>query len=564
VRSPGRSARWACSLCLAIASAAPAQEYQHAAIATDHALASEAGVEMLRQGGNAVDAAVAASFCLSVVRPYSCGLGGGGFMLVWLPRGGRAVAIDYRETAPAAAGPDYYARSGDETASRFGGRAVAVPGTVAGLLHALARYGTLGRATVMAPAIRIAGEGFAADADHVRAAAELESMLASRPALRALAQPIRSELCLDGEIAAGEVIRRPQHAAALRLVAEHGAGAFYRGDIGSAIVTAVREHGGAMTLDDLAAYRVVEREPLRGWFRGRCVLAMPPPSSGGLAVLQILGILHRRTGPDDMLRMGPATDAHYLVEAMKSAFADRAAWGCDPAFCDVPVERLLSAAYLDERARGISPDRTVPAAAYAPAAPPPDDGGTSHISVIDAGGNAVACTETINLTWGSLLTVTKYGIILNDEMDDFATRPDRPNAFGLLQSPRNAPQPGKRPLSSMSPTIVLENGHAVLVAGGAGGPRIISATVQCMVNCLVRDMPPQEAVAAPRFHHQWMPDVLEFEQDRCDDARIEDLRGRGHAIGFRDHVGIVQMVQAGPRGLRAGSDPRKGGAAAGY
>jgi gamma-glutamyltranspeptidase/glutathione hydrolase len=461
-------------------------------------------------------------------------------------------------------GPDYYERIGDETASRFGGRAVAVPGSVAGLLHALEHHGTLSRATVMEPAIRIAGEGFAADANHVWAAGDLATTLESHPELRALAAPIWSELCRDGKVAVGDVIRRPEQAAALHLIAQRGAGAFYRGPIGSAVVTTVRQNGGSMTLEDLAAYQVRVSEPLRGWFLGKCVLAMPPPSSGGMAVLQILGMLERRLGNAGGLRNQPVFYAHVLAEATKFAFADRAAWLGDPAFCDVPVQRLLSKEYLDDRAGRIKLAHTLPIESYGTAAPPPPDGGTSHLSVIDANGMAVACTETINLVYGSLLTVTAYGIILNDEMDDFTTLPDRPNAFGLRQSPRNAPQPGKRPLSSMSPMVVLENGRAVLVAGGSGGPRIISATVQCLLDCLLFDMTPQEAVAAPRFHHQWRPDVLEFEPGWGDAALIEALRGMGHETGCRPEIGVVQIVQSGPAGVRAASDPRKGGAPAGY
>ncbi len=560
----GSAGRWVCTLCLATGAAAQVQTYEHAAVAADHALASQAGLEMLKLGGNAVDAAVAASFCLSVVRPYSCGLGGGGFMLIWNPKGGRAVAIDYRGVAPAAAGPDYYERIGGETASRFGGRAVAVPGSVAGLLHALEQHGTLACATVMEPAIRAAGEGFAADANHVWAAGELATTLESHPELRALAAPIWTELCREGKVAVGDVIRRPEQAAALHLIAERGAGAFYRGPIGSAIVTAVRQNGGAMNLEDLADYQVRVGEPLRGWFQGKSVLAMPPPSSGGVAVLQILGMLERRLGDSGRQRNQRVLYAHVLAEAMKFAFADRAEWLGDPAFCEVPVEKLLSNEYIAQRAAQIELAHTLPIESYGNAAPPSPDGGTSHLSVIDVNGMAVACTETVNLVYGSLLTVTAYGIILNDDMDDFTTLPDRPNAFGLRQSQRNAPQPGKRPLSSMSPTIVLENGRAVLVAGGSGGPRIISATVQCLLDCLLFDMTPEQALAAPRFHHQWLPNVLEFEPGWGDAAVIEALRGMGHEIGSRPKIGVVQIVQAGPAGVGAASDPRKGGAPAGY
>ena len=554
--------------------------YRHAAVAADHVIASQVGVEMLERGGNAVDAAVAASFCLSVVRPYSCGIGGGGFMLIHKPaRDGKPpvqIAINFRETAPGAVGPDYYAALGKE-ASRYGPHAVGVPGTVAGLLWALEHYGTLERAVVLAPAIRAAEEGVAADANHVWAAQELAATLAARPHLKETAAPIWQTFCLGGKVAFGDVIRQPQQARALRLIAERGASAFYRGEIAEAIVAAMGDRprpdgrqerpgadAGPITAADLAGYTVRITEPIRGTFRDVEVLAMPPPSSGGVAMLQILGVLERRGGA--LGAGGPRDPAyvHLLVEAMKHAFADRATWLADPEFVDVPTERLLEAAYLDRLASSITADRTLAQRRYGSALTAVEDGGTSHLSVLDEAGMAVACTGTINLVYGSLVTVPGFGFVLNDEMDDFTTVPGRPNAFGLRQSDRNLPAPSKRPLSSMSPTIVLKEGRPVLIAGASGGPRIITATVQCLLNCLLFCMTPQDAVEAARFHHQWSPDVLQFEQQWPEPAVIEALERLGHRTGWREEIGVVQMIGVSDDGIHAASDPRKGGAPAGY
>ncbi len=547
------------------------QPFEHAAVAADHPLASEAGVEMLARGGNAVDAAVAASFCLSVVRPYSCGLGGGGFMVIYAPPDAdapaRTVALNYRETAPAAVGRDYYdERLGDETVSRLGVHAVGVPGTVAGLLTALTLYGTLDRSTVLGPAIRAAEEGWTADASHVRAGAELAERLQRRPDLRESGQSLWGALYRDGDVGVGDVLRNPHQARALRLIAAEGREAFYAGPIADAIVAAMTAAGGPITLEDLGAYTVQVTEPLRGSFGGSEILAMPPPSSGGVTMLQILGLIERRLETlDDPAHNGPAY-VHLVAESMKHAFADRAAWLADPAFVAVPTDRLLAAAYLDQRADLISPRGTMETMRYGSAAESDlvEDGGTSHISVVDARGMAVACTETINLIYGSAVVVPGFGFALNDEMDDFTTVSGRPNKFGLRQSDRNLPQPGKRPLSSMSPTIVVEHGRAVLVAGGSGGPRIISATVQCVLNCMLFEMPPAQAVGAPRFHHQWLPDVLQFEEAWNDTATVTALETRGHVTGRRDEIGVVQVITVGEDGVHAASDPRKGGAPAGY
>ena len=525
--------------------AAPEPVYSHAAVAADHPVASRAGLEMIRRGGNAVDAAVAASFCLSVVRPYSCGIGGGGFMVISMPGDGAtaagAVAIDFRETAPGAVTREYYATLDDDLASRAGVHSVAVPGSVAGLLYALEHFGTLDRATVLEPAVRAAEQGFAADRSWISALSELDRRLADRPALRDSAAPLRRDLGGgggDGPLAVGDMVFNPPQARALRLIAAEGRRAFYAGGIADAIVSVVSAGKGPLSRQDLAAYRVRVSEPLRGSFRGVEILAMGPPSSGGVAMLQILGILDRRL--------------------------EEAAWLADPAFVDVPVGRLLDASYLDERAAAISLQRTRPSRHYGSGAPPVEDGGTSHLSVIDDDGMAVACTQTINLTYGSLVAVPGFGFMLNDEMDDFTTIPGRANAFGLQQSQRNLPQPGKRPLSSMSPTIVLRDGRPIIVAGASGGPRIISGTLQCILDCLLFEMTPRQAVAAPRFHHQWLPDVLVFEDGWPDRRTIETLEALGHRSGRRSEIGVVQIITVGVDGIRAASDPRKGGAAAGW
>lgn len=544
--------------------------YTKAAVAADHPVASQAGLEILRQGGNAVDAAVATSFCLSVVRPYSCGIGGGGFMLIYIPardgREARAIAINYREVAPAAVGPDYYVAWNDPEASRFGHHAVAVPGTVAGLSHALKRYGTLPLEVVLQAAIRAADEGFPADASFVSAARELAKDLEAKPDLMKLAAPIWQDVCLSGKVKVGDIIKQPSQAKALRLIADKGPDAFYKGEIGHAIFACMHTHGGPITMADLRQYQadmVREIEPITGHFRGHAVLSMPPPSSGGIAMQQILGILERRMKSGVLGDQNSSNYVHVVTEAMKHAFADRSRWLADPAFVEVPIERLTAPSHLDQLAASISMERTREPQEYGSSPPLEEDGGTSHFCVIDSTGMAVACTETINLNFGSLVTVPGFGFVLNNEMDDFTTIPNQPNAFGLVQSDRNLPEPGKRPLSSMSPTIVLKDGKVVLIAGASGGPRIISGTTQCILNALLFEMSPIQAVSQPRFHHQWMPNVLGLEDGCSSLAEREALRQRGHEMRTTTDVGVVQMIRVTEDGIRAASDPRKGGMPAG-
>ncbi|MFG0252104.1 MAG: gamma-glutamyltransferase [Phycisphaerales bacterium JB038] len=539
-----------------------------AVVAADHALASAAGVEMLEQGGNAVDAAVAASFCLSVVRPQSCGIGGGGFMVIHLQgdedEPPRQIALNYRETTPAAIGPAYYMANEGGRSSTLGGSAVATPGTVAGLLHALETYGTLDRDTVLAPAIRAAEKGFLADEHFLKAAASTAELIEETPDGPQRFQFLYEDLLQGGEVQVGDRITNPRQAEALRLIVQDGRAAFYGGAIGESIVAAVRRDGADLDLADLAGYTVAEMTPLRGDFREFQVLTMPPPSSGGLAILQMLGMLESQEAWLDEAVPGEAVWTHRLTEVMKHAFADRARWLGDPAFGEVPTPGLLDPRYRAGRAARIEPTGTLVAGAYGSHPAPAEDGGTSHISVIDAQGNAVACTETINLHFGSKLAVEEYGFLLNNEMDDFLTVPGKANAFGLRQSRRNLPEPGKRPLSSMSPTIVLREGHPVLVVGGSGGPRIISATVQVLLNVLVHGMDAAEAVAAPRLHHQWQPDLLRLEASFGDAGSRQALAALGHALADYPSPAAVQAVQRRDGRCLGASDPRKGGRPAGY
>ncbi len=556
---------------------------------------------MLARGGNAVDAAVAASFCLSVARPYCSGLGGGGFMLIYR-RPGRdpvpppPIALDYRETAPSAVGPDYFEQLADPLASQLGGHAVAVPGAVAGLLHALERYGSLDRETVCAPAIAAAEQGWAADHHYVQSATKLVRWCAEEPARRKQHPFLWQRLLAEGSIGLGTVIRLPEQAAAFRLIVEHGAPAFYRGPIAEAVVAATRAAGGGVTAGDLAGFAPVERSPLAGAFSGRRVLTMPPPSTGGAALLATLGILERYTVRRrirlDLLGHNQADYVHIVTEALKHACADRAEWFGDPDFAPVPLDRLLTARHLDQLASRIERPRTLEPLAYGLGSrvlPPAGGHGTSHLCVIDALGNAVSLSETLNLPFGSRLAVDRFGFLLNSTMDDFTTRDATANAFELRQSERNRPAPGKRPLSSMAPTIVLGlDGGVEIVSGASGGPRILSAMVQALLNTLVFAMEPEAAVTAPRFHHQWWPNRLELEwsaPQRSQDlprALVEtsmlatsqfapargQLMARGHAVVDAEEAGVVQLIARARDETReltysAASDPRKGGAAAG-
>lgn len=559
-----------------VSTPAPSSYFKHGAVAADSLIASEAGAEILRAGGNAVDAAVATSFTLSVVRPQSCGIGGGGFMLIHLHNDSRygtiSTAINYREMCPEGYGADFFVNDPDKDAPTHGGKAVAIPGTVAGLLYALEKYGTMDRAAVLAPAIRAAHAGFKADRHYVDSAKEVLEWLnaeASRPKRFPF---LWNRILKHGEVKLGDLIQLPEQAAAFELIARDGAKAFYDGPIGDAVIQAVNGDGGRMSRRDLASFRVSETRPLMSKFMGKTLVMMPPPSSGGIVIAQALEILELRKETVAKTPHNSPAYIHLVTEALKHGFADRSRWMGDPEFVDVPTEALLAPAYIKARAdqfnvgKTLSNDQygTVPAGETGAALP--EDHGTSHFGVVDSKGNAVACTETVNLIFGSLLPVPRYGFILNNEMDDFVTRPGVPNAFGLVESSRNLFRPGKRPLSSMSPVIGLDERGAMLVAGSSGGPRIITSTLEAALNVLVFDMGAEDALARPRFHHQWQPDVLQLETSLAGTLTDAALKAIGHVTEPRSMIGAVQLIRRdrSGTGYDAASDPRKGGLPAGH
>ncbi len=540
-------------------------------VASPQADATRAGVAMLEAGGNAIDAAVATAFALSVTDAHHSGIGGGGFLLIHLENG-ETVALDARETAPAAATRDMYVAPGaPEHASRLGGLAVATPGLVRGLTEALEQYGTLPLAKVLEPAIRLADEGFAVGPRHAGSVGFWQKMgLAAR-----FPETARIQLPPAGApIEAGHRLVQKDKAETLRRIAAGGAEAFYTGELATAMVDAARAHGGILTLEDLAAYETRRREPIRGLYRGREVVSFPPPSSGGVALVSILNIL----APYDLAAKGAGSSAslHVASEAMKLAFADRNTFLGDSDFVDVPVGWLASKAHAAVQRARINPPwwrrapwtwgrREVAIRVEAPGAAPAG-GGTTHLSVTDAAGNAVAITQTINLIFGSGITVPGTGIVLNNEMDDFSIAPGVPNAFGLIDiRGANAVAPGKRPLSSMTPTIVLEDGRVRMVSGSPGGPRIITVTLQTLLNVIDWGMDVQEAVSAPRFHHQWVPDRILVEDAIPADV-VEALRRRGHTVEIseRDWSSAQAIVVDAETGLHyGGSDPRGDGLALG-
>jgi gamma-glutamyltranspeptidase / glutathione hydrolase len=551
----------------------------HGMVATDEELGSQAGVEILKRGGNAVDAAVATAFALAVVEPAAGNIGGGGFMLVRLADG-RTAFFDYREVAPGKASRDMYIGPDgklDKEASVIGYKSIAVPGTVAGLELALKTYGKLKLADVMAPAIRLAEDGFPVSE---KLAAQLTR---ERPELQQFAMS-RHIFLNDGNLFhAGDTFKQPELAATLKRIAKNGAAEFYRGETAHMLVDDVQRLGGLITLEDLAQYQPKIRQFLHADYEvdGHAwqVITSPPPSSGGVAIIEALNML--RGVP--LKGWGDEESVHMVVETMRRVFADRAAYLADPDFSKVPVEGLTSDCYAKELAATIDPERassskTVKAGvphlcgeSAASLAPPQEiislsDGpNTTHFSVVDAAGNAVASTYTLNNSYGSKVTSTA-GFLLNDEMDDFTTQPGVPNAlFGLIQSDANAIAPEHRPLSSMTPTILLRDGKLSFVTGSPGGPTIISATLLSVLNWMRLGMDAQAAINAPRFHHQWLPDLILMEQDFP--ASLEAaMKAEGYLTRRRGHIGLVNAIGIDPKtGERLGAaDPRDHGAAVGY
>jgi len=547
-------------------------------VASDEELGSQAGVEILKRGGNAVDGAVAVAFALAVVEPAAGNIGGGGFMLVRLADG-RTTFFDYREVAPGKATRDMYIKPDgtlDKELSVIGYKAVAVPGTVAGLELALKTYGKLKLSDVLAPAIHLAEDGFPVSEKLAR---QLDG---ERPVLQQFTVSRRIFLNDGKMFHAGDTFRQPELAATLKRISKNGAAEFYRGETAQMIVDDMKRMGGLITLEDLAQYQPKVRQALHANYEldGHKwdVITSPPPSSGGVAIIEAMNMLQGVSlkGWDD------AQSVHMVVETMRRVFADRAAYLADPDFSKVPVEGLTSDCYAKELVASIDPQHATSSKEVkagtphvcgvsaandsAPETVSLNDGpNTTHFSVVDAAGNAVASTYTLNNSYGSGVTSTA-GFLLNDEMDDFTTQPGVPNAlFGLIQSEANAIAPGHRPLSSMTPTILVRDGKLSFVTGSPGGPTIISATLLSVLNWLRLGMDAQASINAPRFHHQWMPDVILMEKDFP--ASLEAvLNAQGYQTRRRGHIGLVNAIGIDPKtGERLGAaDPRDNGAAVGY
>jgi gamma-glutamyltranspeptidase/glutathione hydrolase len=529
---------------------------RHGMVVASEPLAADAGLEILKAGGNAVDAAVVVGFAMAVTYPEAGNIGGGGFMLI-RRASGETIAVDYREEAPAAATRDMYLDSdGNPIAesSTVGARAAGVPGTVAGLALAHQKYGKLPWKRLLQPAIRLA-EGFPVSY-------ELSELLKSeRDNLEKFPETRRIFLRGGHPYEPGEILRQPDLARTLRLIAAGGPEAFYRGPVAQAVEASMRRHGGLITADDLRQYQAKLRPPIRATFRGHEILTMPPPSSGGVGLGEMLNVLE----PLDLGRPNSFHSMRLIAETMRRAYADRAAFLGDADFVSVPVKGLTSKSYAallrEEILRGKA---AAPVTAGAPSSF--ESAETTHFSVVDAEGNAVANTYTLNGWFGCYVTVEGTGMLFNNEMDDFAARPGTPNMFGLVQGEANAIAPRKRALSSMTPTIVLRDGKVRLVLGSPGGGTIINTVLQVLLNVIAFNMDVREAVAASRFHHQWMPDRLILERRGFSGDTIHLLEEAGYQLAYRDRMGICEAIEIDPAtGWRFGAaDPRAEGKAVGY
>ena len=530
-----------------------------AAIASAHHLATDAGFEVLERGGNAFDAAVAVSAALSVVEPISSGLGGGGFFLLHQADGGRDVFIDAREAAPAAATTERYRTADgklDSSLAEDGPWAAAIPGLPAALVHVAEKYGRLSLSESLAPAIRLARDGFPVYRRLERGYAARREVMERFPGTRAV-------FLIDGQPPkVGQVLKQPDLARTLELLAKNGFDGFYRGPVAKKLVAGVRAEGGQWTAEELAAYRVKEREPLRFGYRGWEVVTAPPPSSGGVALAQMLQIL----AGWDLAKLDPAQRVHLTVESMRRAFRDRTFYLGDPDFVDVPVDVLTNPYYAAGLRATINPEKATPSDSFSGLPTPLEDEETTHFSIVDADGNRAAVTQTVNLLFGSGLVPPGTGVLLNNEMDDFALVPGQPNAFGVMGYEANAPQPGKRPLSSMTPTFMVSP-EKIAVIGTPGGTRIITMVLLGALG-VADGLGAQEVAALPRYHHQWWPDLIDAESGAFDAATAAKLRAMGHTVKLPEdtvsgrassHVwGNMQTVvwDRVDNRLEGGTDPR--------
>jgi gamma-glutamyltranspeptidase/glutathione hydrolase len=532
---------------------------RHGMVVAQEKIAARIGADVLAHGGNAVDAAVATGFAMAVTYPRAGNIGGGGFMLIHDAERHEDVAIDYRETAPAATTPGIFLNAEgrpDAAKSRDSALGIGVPGTVAGLVLALEKYGSgkFTLAELLKPAITLAHDGFAIADDSADTLPDWHQRLARWPA----SQKIFSRA--DGDsLHDGDTLIQPDLAATLAAIAEQGPRGFYQGPVAEALVRAIRDAGGIMTAEDLAAYRPEIRAPMHGSYRGYDIVSMPLPSSGGVVLLETLNILEGFPMQD--LPQGSAPSLHLLIEAMKRAYADRARYLGDPAFVKAPIATLIAKDYAAKQRAGIDPEHATPWTDALSATPPREGSNTTHFSVVDEAGNAVSNTYTLNFSYGLGMVAEGTGVLLNNELDDFTAAPGASNAYGLVGFEANLPGPGKRPLSSMSPTIVLKDGKPVLVTGSPGGSRIISTVLQVIVNVLDYHMDVATAVAAPRLHHQWLPDEVRIERGFSDDT-IAALETRGHHIVRPMGQTSANSIAVTPDGLLGAPDPRTRGSEA--
>ncbi|MDH0449086.1 gamma-glutamyltransferase [Shewanella sp. GD04112] len=534
---------------------------KHGMVASQETLASRTGIEILKQGGNAVDAAVAVAFSLAVTLPRAGNIGGGGFMLVHLAKENKTIAIDYREMAPSKAKKDIFLdENGDAVTklSREHGLAVGVPGTVMGMSLALEKYGTMTMAQVTAPAIKMAQEGISVTPDLAVSLAGLKRRMSQWPSTAAIFYKA------DGsDYQVDDILKQPELAHSLQLIAEKGTKGFYEGETAEKLVKAVQDAGGIMTLADLQHYKAVEREPVRGQYRGYEVVSMPPPSSGGVHIIEMLNVLQQF--PIDQFGHNTAQTIHVMAETMKHAYADRSEYLGDPDFYKVPVKQLTNKDYAQKIASQIALNKTTPSTEIKPGnLAPYESDQTTHFSVVDKWGNAVSNTYTLNFSYGSGLVAKGTGILLNNEMDDFSAKPGTPNGYGLVGGDANAVEGNKRPLSSMSPTIVMKDGKPFLVTGSPGGSRIITTTLQIIMNVIDHGLNIAEASNAARVHHQWLPDELRVETSLNRDT-ISLLEAKGHKVKVQSAMGSTQSIMVTEQGIFGATDPRHSGSeAVGY
>ena len=530
-------------------------EGKNGMVATSHYLATKIARDTLAAGGNAVDAAVVAGFALAVAQPRSGNIGGGGFMLISNEKTGKVVAIDYREKAPRAATETMFQDEAGNVVpqwSRFTHRAAGVPGTVAGLALALEKYGTLTLKQALAPAIKLAKDGFAVPPRFA------EGLKKARNRLTRWDSSAKVFYKPDGSLyRAGEIFRQPNLARTLERIAENGPREFYEGKTARLIVAEMQAHDGLITLDDLRAYRPVIRQPVHGQYRGYDIYSMGPPSSGGTHIVQILNMLEG----DDIEASGfnSADTIHLMAEAMKRAYADRSKYLGDPDFVAVPLARLTSKDYAATLRASFLAEKATPSQDITPGqslALPYESNQTTHFSIADGHGLAVANTYTINFSYGSGIVVDGAGFLLNDEMDDFSSKPGVPNAYGLIGGKANRIEPGKRMLSSMSPTIVMKDGKNFLITGSPGGSRIITTTVQVIMNAIDHGMNILSAVSAPRIHDQWLPDEIRIEEGISPDT-IKALRAMGYKLVIKNAMGASQSVMIEDGIFYGGADPRR-------